>query len=143
MHTFLILAGLLITILFFLIDKNIVPGITVTQKYVLKNLEKNKTKELELQAELEKLVNSYQAWSLKAFPDEDVTYCEYITLLKEKSSIEYSDSEFEKLRSKLKRNQLIDYIEKIKNQEDAVIALQADLAFQKKNLPLLMVSNAS
>ncbi|MHA3787556.1 hypothetical protein ACX0HA_05035 [Flavobacterium hauense] len=143
MHTFLLLVGFFTTMLFFLIDNNMLPGITIAQKYIITKLEKNKRKELELQLEFEKLINSYQAWSLKAFPDEDITYREYIELLKEKSSIEYSDAEFSRLKSKLKKNQLLDYIDKIKNQEEAVIALQANIACQKKNLQLLTVAKAS
>lgn len=143
MHTFLLTLGFFTTMIFFMIDKNIMPGTSFARRHMLSKFEKNMKRELQLQAEFENLINTYQAWSHNAFPDTDVTYSEYIALLKEKSSIEYSDSEFEKLKSKLKRKQVRDYIEKIKNQEEAVIALQADLDCQKKNLQSLNVANAS
>lgn len=137
MYTFLLLTGLLTTILFFLIDKNMLSATFIDRKHIAAKLEKNKMRELQLQEEFENLVATYGAWSHNAFPDSDVTYSEYIALLKEKSSIEYSDTEFEKLKTKLKRNQVWDYIEKIRNQEESVIALQADLDYQKKNLQAL------
>ena len=140
MYTFLLLTGLLTTILFFLIDKNMLPGTFIDRKHIVAKLEKNKMRELQLQEEFENLVATYGAWSHNAFPDSDVTYSEYIALLKEKSSIEYSDTEFQKLKTKLKRNQVWDYIERIRNQEESVIALQADLDYQKKNLQALRAS---
>lgn len=143
MHTFLLTTGFFSILLFFLIDKNILPGTFVTRKHILDRLKRNKQKELQLQTEFEHLVNTYNAWSFNAFPDSDVTYSEYIELLKEKSNIEYSDAEFEKLNSSLKRQQLFDYLEKIKNQEESVMALQANIACQKKNLQRLSVANAS
>lgn len=143
MHIFLLMAGFFTIMVFFLIDKNLLPGTSIARKHILGKLEKNKKRELQLHAEFENLIASYGAWSQNAFPDSDVTYSEYIELLKEKSNIEYSDSEFKKLRSKLKRKQVRDYVEKIKNQEEAVIALQADLDCQKKNLKSLNMANAS
>ncbi len=143
MHTLLLVTGLFVTIFFFLLDKNLLPGTLIARKHVMAKLKKNMQKELQLQLEFENLVASYQAWSRNPFPESDVTYSEYIALLKEKSSIEYSDAEFEKLRAGLKREQLLDYIEKIKNQEEAVIALQADLDCQKKNLQSLTIASAS
>jgi transketolase len=143
MHTFLLMAGFFTIMVFFLIDKNLLPGTSIARKHILGKLEKNKKREMQLQAEFENLVASYGAWSHNAFPDSDVTYSEYIELLKEKSNIEYSDSEFKKLKSKLKRKQVREYIEKIKNQEEAVIALQADLDCQKKNLQSLHIASAS
>lgn len=143
MHTFFIVLGLFTAILFFLIDKNMHTGVLPGKKNILKRFEKNKEKEQQLQAEFEHLVQSYEAWSQKAFPHLDVTYSEYLELLKEKSSIEYSDTEFEKLRSGLKSQQIVDYAEKIKNQEEAVIAFQAHLNCQKKKLQSLNIANAS
>jgi lipopolysaccharide export LptBFGC system permease protein LptF len=143
MTTYLLLAGFLITVFFFLIDKNMLPGAFIGRKHILTKFEKNKKKEQQLHNEFEALVNSYCAWSQNAFPDSDVTYAEYLDLLKEKSSIEYSDAELETLKSKLKRQQIIDYNEKIRNQEEAVIALQKDLARQKRNLQSLAIAKAS
>lgn len=143
MHTLLIMFGLLITVIFFLIDKNLFPGSALARKRILMRLERNKEKDMELQAEFVALVHAYEAWSHKAFPQTDVTYTEYINLLKEKSSIEYSDAEFEKLKSRLERHQISDYIEKVKNQEEAVVALQADIASQKKKLQSLDIAKAS
>ena len=143
MHTFFIMLGLLITVIFFLIDKNLFPGSALARKRIITRLEKNKEKDMALQAEFEALVHAYEAWSHKAFPQIDVTYTESINLLKEKSSIEYSDAEFEKLKSRLERHQISDYIEKVKNQEEAVVALQADIACQKKKLQSLDIAKAS
>lgn len=143
MTLILLMVGFLVTMLFFLIDKNIMPGTSLTRKHILKRLERNKNREHQLQAEFENLVNLYGAWSFNAFPYSDVTYREYIALLKEKSNIEYADTEFEKINSKLKRQQVYDYLEKIKNQEEAVIAFQKDLARQKKNLQSLSVASVS
>lgn len=143
MPTYLLLAGLIITLFFFLIDKNMLPGTFIARKHILTRFEKNKKKEQQLHDEFEALVNSYRAWTQKAFPDSDVTYAEYLALLKEKSSIEYSDAELETLKSKLKRQQVLDYNEKIRNQEEAVIALQKDLAHQKRNLQSMAVAKAS
>jgi hypothetical protein len=143
MTSILLMAGFFVTMLFFLIDKNIIPGTSLARKHILKRLERNKIREHQLQAEFENLVNSYSAWSFNAFPYSDVTYKEYIALLKEKSNIEYADAEFEKINSKLKRQQVYEYLEKIKNQEEAVIAFQKDLASQKKNLQSLSMASAS
>lgn len=143
MTPILLMAGFFITMLFFLIDKNIIPGTSIARKHILTRLEKNKKRNLRLQAEFENLIDNYQAWSHNAFPNSDVTYCEYFALLKEKSNIEYADTEFEKLHSKLNRKQVFDYLEKIKNQEEAVIALQQDVAYQRKSLQALSIASVS
>jgi hypothetical protein len=65
-------------------------------------------------------------------------------LLREKFSIEYADTEFEKLRTKkMSRRQVSEYFEKIRNQEEAAIALQADIDHQKASLRALNVARAS
>lgn len=143
MSIYLLMAGFIITLMFFLIDKNMLPGTIISRKHILIKFKRNKKKEQQLHNEFEALVNSYRAWSHKAFPDSDVTYAEYLGLLKEKSSIEYADTELEKLKSRLKKHQLIDYSEKIRNQEEAVIALQRDIACQKRNLQSLTIAKAS
>ena len=143
MYTILLIIGLFAAILFFLIDKSILPGSVIDRKHIAAKLEKNKKRNLQLQAEFESLIAAYGAWSHKAFPGSDVTYSEYIALLKEKSSIEYADTVFEKVNAKLERNQVCDYIEKIRNQEESVVALQADLAYQKRNLQSLNIASAS
>lgn len=139
MNTLLII-GLFTMLVFFLIDKNILPGSIIDRKHIAAKLEKNKKRELQLQAEFEALISTYGLSSENVFPDSDITYSEYIDLLKEKASIEYSDTEFEKLKTKLKRNQVNEYIERIRNQEESVIAFQADIDYQKKNLQSLKAS---
>lgn len=143
MTPILLMAGFFITMLFFLIDKNFLPVTSIARKHIANRLERNKARNLRLQNEFENLVNSYGAWSFNAFPYNDVTYREYIALLKEKSNIEYADAEFEKINSKLKRQQIYEYLEKINNQEEAVIAFQKDLARQKKNLQSLSIASVS
>lgn len=143
MHTFLLISGLFITMFFFLLDKNLLPGTLIARKHIIDQLRKNKQKELQLESEFENLIASYKAWSYNAFPESDITYSEYIALLKEKSSIEYSDAEFEKIKSGLKRDEVSDFMEKIKNQEEAVIALQANLDWLKKNMQSVTIANAS
>jgi lipopolysaccharide export LptBFGC system permease protein LptF len=133
-----LITGLITAILFFLIDKNLLPDTIIARKSILHKLENNKQKELQLQAELESIVAIHDAWSFTAFPDSDVTFAEYIGLLKEKSSIEYSESEFEKLKKgDLNRKELVEYSYRLKNQEEAAVALQADIDFQKENLTML------
>ncbi|MCO6147446.1 hypothetical protein [Flavobacterium sp. NRK1] len=144
MNALLLTIGLLMAVFFFLIDKNMLPGALVARKTIISQLEKNKKKEMQLQAEFEDLVNENHAWSYAAFPDSDITYAEYIELLKEKASIEYADSEFEKLKSKkLLKEQLYDYIERIKDQEEAMLALQADLDYQRRNFGMQGIATAS
>ncbi len=144
MNTLLLIIGFLMAVFFFFVDKNVLPGAFIARKTIISQLEKNKKMELQLQAEFEELINAHQAWSFTAFPNSDITYAEYIELLKEKASIEYADSEFEKLKStKLLREQLYDYIERIKDQEEAMAALQADLDFQKINFGMLNIIAAS
>jgi|GEM_PF-2224938 len=137
MHTYLLIFGLFTAILFFLIDKNLLPGTIIARKTILNKLRNNKKRELQLYKELEELVSAHQAWSFTAFPDSDITYAEYLELLKEKSDLEYSEYEFEKVRSgELNKKQLSDYIYMIENQEEAVAALEADIDFQKTNFRL-------
>lgn len=144
MHNYILILGLIAAIFFFLIDKNLLPATVITRKYMLSRLQKNKNKEKELQLELEQLIDRNDAWSSLAFPDSEVTYKEYMELLKEKFSIEYADTEFEVLRSKrMSRKQVAEYLEKIKNQEEAAVALQVDVDYQKMNLQALNVAQAS
>ena len=120
-------------ILFYLIDKNHLPATGVAKRYLLSRLEDNKKKELKLQAELETLIRQNEAWMLNAFPECDITYAEYIETVKEKHSIEYSDSEFESLRNKrLVMGQVMEYLDKIKSQQEAIAALEIDVEYQKQ-----------
>ena len=120
-------------ILFYLIDKNHFPATGVAKKYLISRLEDNKKKELLLQAELEALIRQNEAWMLNAFPGSDITYAEYIETVKEKHSIEYSDSEFESLRTKrMVMGQVMEYLDKIKSQQEAIAALEADVEYQKQ-----------
>jgi hypothetical protein len=135
MHNYILLIGLVVVIFFFLVDKNLLPTTLLVRKHMLSKLEKNKRINLQLQSELEELVDRNGAWSYVAFPDSEVTYKEYLDLLREKFSIEYSDSEFESLRTnRMTRGQVTDYIQKIKDQEEAALALQLDINYQKSNL---------
>lgn len=135
MHNYILLIGLVVVIFFFLVDKNLLPTTLLVRKHMLSKLEKNKMINLQLQSELEELVDRNDAWSYVAFPDSEVTYKEYLDLLREKFSIEYSDSEFESLRTnRMTRGQVTDYIQKIKDQEEAALALQLDINYQKSNL---------
>ncbi|MNK22903.1 hypothetical protein D3C87_411850 [compost metagenome] len=138
MHNYILLAGLTLAIFFFLMDKNLLPTTLLARKYMLSKLEKNKIRDKQLQEELQELINQNDAWSYLAFPDSEVTYKEYMELLEEKYSIEYADAEFESLRTKkMSRRQMHDYIEKIRSQEEAALALKADVDYQKRNLQTL------
>lgn len=138
MHNYILLAGLTLAIFFFLMDKNLLPTTLLARKYMLSKLEKNKIRDKQLQEELQELINKNDAWSYLAFPDSEVTYKEYMELLEEKYSIEYADTEFEWLRTKkMSRRQMHDYIEKIRSQEEAALALKADVDYQKRNLQTL------
>lgn len=144
MHNYILLIGLMATVFFFLVDKNLLPTTLLVRKHMLSKLERNKSKNLQLQAELEELVDQNNAWSYVAFPDSEVTYKEYLDLLHEKFSIEYSASEFESLRKKrMTRKQVADYAQKINDQEEAVEVLQFDVNYQKKYLQRLNVFRAS
>ena len=138
MHTYLMIIGPAAALLFFLIDKNLLPGVMLSRKSILIKLEKNKKREIQLHTELESIINIHNAWSYNAFPDTDVTYAEYVDLLKEKTGIEYSESEFEKLRTEnLTGKQIADYADRLKDQEETVSALQADINSRKANLEML------
>lgn len=144
MHNYLLLIGLVVAIFFFLVDKNLLPTTLLVRKHMLSKLEKNKSMNLQLQSELEELVDRNNAWSYVAFPDSEVTYKEYLDLLREKFSIEYSATEFESLRkNKMTRKQVAEYAQKINDQQEAVEALQFDVNYQKKNLQRLNVYHAS
>lgn len=144
MHNYILLIGLVVAIFFFLVDKNLLPTTLLVRKHMLSKLEKNKNMNLQLQSELEELVDRNDAWSYVAFPDSEVTYKEYLDLLREKFSIEYSATEFESLRkNKMTRKQVVEYAQKINDQQEAVEALQFDVNYQKKNLQRLNVYHAS
>lgn len=144
MHNYILLIGLVVAIFFFLVDKNLLPTTLLVRKHMLSKLEKNKSMNLQLQSELEELVDRNNAWSYVAFPDSEVTYKEYLDLLREKFSIEYSATEFESLRkNKMTRKQVAEYAQKINDQQEAVEALQFDVNYQKKNLQRLNVYHAS
>ena len=141
MNAYILIIGLIVTIVFFLIDKNLLPDSLAARKRLATRLEENRRMELQLQQEFEELVKAYRAWSHNAFPGSDVTYGEYLELLKEKSSIEYSQSEFEKIQKKSSRAQFFEYIDKIKNQEEAVAALRDNIAIQRANLRTLATAS--
>lgn len=144
MHNYILFIGLMAAFMFFLIDKNLLPGTLIAKKQILERLASNKQRDIELRTAFENLVSLNSAWSLIAFPDSDVTYAEYIDLLNEKASMEYADLEFENLKSRrLNRRETADYLEKIKGQEDALQALQADLNFQKKQFRQVTLLSAS
>lgn len=144
MHNIILIIGLIAAFIFFLIDKNLLPGTLIAKRQMVEKFEHNKKKDMELRSKFQDLVSKYNAWSYIAFPDSDVTYEEYIDLLNEKSAMEYADSELSTLKSlRLNRRETADYLEKIKGQEDALNALKADLAFQKKNFKLIALMSAS
>jgi len=144
MHNYILFIGLMAAFMFFLIDKNLLPGTLIAKKQILERLASNKQRDIELRMAFENLVSLNSAWSLIAFPDSDVTYAEYIDLLNEKASMEYADLEFENLKSRrLNRRETADYLEKIKGQEDALQALQTDLNFQKKQFRQVTLLSAS
>jgi len=144
MHNYILFIGLMSAFLFFLIDKNLLPGTLIAKRQILERFERNKRKDTELRRDFESLVSRYNAWLLLAFPDSDVTYAEYIDLLNEKSGMEYADAEFQNLKvRRLNRRETADYHEKLNSQEDALEALQADLKFQKKNLKMIGLLSAS
>lgn len=144
MQNYILLIGLMAAFIFFLIDKNLLPGTLIAKKQIVQRFENNKEKDIQLRVEFENIVSRYNAWSLNAFPDSDVTYEEYIDLLNQKSGMEYADAEFESLKSKrLNSRETADYLEKIKGQEDALDALKADLIYQKKNFKRIALMTAS
>lgn len=141
MNTYILIIGLIVAIVFFLIDKNLLPDSLAARKRLATRLEENMRVELQLQQEFEDLIKAYKVWSHTAFPNTDVTYGEYIELLKEKSNIEYSKSEFDKIQKKSSRAQFFEYIDKIKNQEEAVAALRDNIAMQRANLSSLATAS--
>ena len=144
MHNYILFIGLTAAFVFFLIDKNLLPGTLIAKKQILERFAGNKQRDIELRTEFENLVSFNNAWSLVAFLDSDVTYEEYIDLLNEKAGMEYADAEFENLKTRrLNRRETADYLEKIKGQEDALQALQADLNFQKKYFRQVTLLTAS
>lgn len=144
MHNHISLIGLAAAVVFFLMDKNLLPLTLLVRRHLLTKLERNKSKDLQLQSELEQMVHENDAWSYIAFPDSEVTYKEYLDLLREKFSIEYSDSEFKSLRTrKMSRKEVAEYIQKIKDQEEAAQALEDDVNYQKRNLQALNMCHAS
>lgn len=144
MQNYILIVGLMAAFTFFLIDKNLLPGTLIAKKQIMQRFQINKQKDAQLRSEFEDIVSLYNAWTLNAFPDNDVTYEEYLDLLNQKSTMEYAEIEFEALRSRrLNRRETSDYIEKIKGQEDAIDALKADLVFQKKNFKVITLMAAS
>lgn len=144
MHNLILIIGLMAAFLFFLIDKNLLPGTLIARRQMLEKFQLNKKMDIELRTKFQNLVAKYNAWSYIAFPDSDVTYEEYIDLLNEKSAMEYAESELSTLRSlRLNRRETADYLEKIKGQEDALNALKADLNYQKELFSHIALMTAS
>lgn len=135
--------GLGVVILFYLMENNLIAN-GIIRKRILARLSDNKSRGLGLLQELEQLVQHNNAWAATAFTGSDITYGEYIEILREKYDIEYADSEFEKLRGRrLAPRDIRDYYEKISSQEEAIGAFGADVAHRKTNLLTGMSLQAS
>ena len=102
-----------------------------SRKAAVLKFRENREKSMRFYLSVEEYVAQYNAWGYNAFEDTDVTFAEFIEVLKEKHNIEYSDLEESKLtKNRMNRAQIEDYLERMEYQQEFINAMQATLLYK-------------
>lgn len=128
------IAGVIIPIIFYFIDKYLNANTRSLKKYLLQKWLENKKISNKLQLTIFEFAMKYDGCNSIAFTDSNLTYKDYYNSLKHKYEEEYSDIAFSILKKiKLNKFQLNEYIAKLKVQEDNLNLLQnsLDVAIKK------------
>lgn len=119
--------GFALIVLFYLIDFKVISPSRLRKRDIIDKLEKNRARDLAFLQEIETVITENDAWTLNALPGQDITFEEYIGAIKEKYAIEYAAAEFDRLKlTQLDARQLLDYIDKINSQDDAIELYRMD-----------------
>ena len=93
----------------------------------------NREKSMRFYKSVEEYVTEYNVWGYNAFEDTDVTFAEFIEVLKEKHNIEYSNLEESKLaKSRMTRSQMEDCLERMEYQQEFIAAMHATLLYKNE-----------
>ena len=133
--TIIIIAATIFGGLLFVIDKYIHQRTFAGRAHLLSKFNEIRIKNLKLQEEIMALMSAYNASGKALFADKDPNFEEYLELLQEKLSIEFSDVEYSKLEKiALSKEIISDYMEKFRYQQDVIISLRQDINFYKNRL---------
>ncbi|MFL9843283.1 hypothetical protein [Flavobacterium rhizosphaerae] len=119
------IAGVLIPIIFYLVDKYLNASTRAAKKYLIYKWLENKKINKKLQNTIYEFAMKYDGWNYKSFTDSNLTYKDFYNNLKEKYDLEYSDVAYSVLKKmKLTKYQIDEFIAKLKIQEDNLNLLQ-------------------
>jgi len=107
------------------------------KKYILAKFSHNKSIIHGITIDMRKLLVETNAWNSILFKDSNTTYREYLEVLEEKYDVEYSNSQFNALKKKkLSSHEIIEYIQKLKIQEDSLneMRINLDLVIKKMKI---------
>ncbi|MEQ6119677.1 hypothetical protein [Reichenbachiella sp. MALMAid0571] len=123
-----IFSGIVIPIVLFLLSKDYFGQKFRQKKYLLSKFLENKQKIEHFTTSLEHLLQTNNSPESKIFPNSDITYLEYLNVMKLKYESEYSSLQYSLLKKKkLSKLELQEYIEKLKIQEDSLNKLILNL----------------
>ena len=104
------------------------------KSYYLKRFLRNKEQSLKHIHQVEALAIENNCWDKKAFTDKDVTFRDYLELLKNKYDKDYSEISYQVLkRNKLTQSQKQEYTKKLIEQSEDLYLMEVDLATLNKN----------
>lgn len=103
------------------------------KSYYLKRFIRNKEQSFKHINEVEALASQNNSWNIKAFPDREETFSEYLEKLKTKFSDDYSDSSQQILKkNKLSYSQKQEHTKKLIEQSEDLYLMEVDLGVLNK-----------
>lgn len=103
------------------------------KSYYLKRFLRNKEQSLRYINEVEALMERCAGSNLKAFPDREITFSEYLKGLKNNHGNDFSDSTYKILkRNRLNHFQKQDYTKKFIEQSENLYLMEVDLGILNK-----------
>lgn len=127
-----ILAGVIVPIALFFANKQWGKKRTVLSKFShIKSIIYGIT------IDMRKLLIETNSWDSILFKDSTITYREYLEVLEENYEVEYSDMMFKALKKKkLSSQEIAEYIQKFKTQEDSLNEMRVNLDLVIKKMKI-------
>lgn len=128
LENWIAIAAIIVTVLIFVLTYSLNKKTRSKKRYFLEKFQENKSIIKQFIKDLEHFLMINSAWKSKAFPDNEMTYLEFLKLMKSNYEKEYSDLQYKALKKKkLSELQLDDYTKKLEQQQENLNKLRMDL----------------
>lgn len=104
------------------------------KSYYLRRFIRNRESSLSYINQVEAIMKENDGWNKQAFADKNLTFSEYLKILKDKHNQEYSESIYKILKKdKLSFSQKQEFTKKLVEQSEDLYLMEVELGFLNKN----------